>query len=584
MTLVLRTIVGIKRKPLQLGIIVPLCLIVVGCVNTVPDPDPHTEASAQSQTGDFPVVSCPVKTEYTENGNCSVVNPRGKSTLIIGTVIGENAVYENGGVLIGEDGKIRDVGCDVDTPANDTTTLFCPSTIVSPGLINAHDHIRYTHQYPADWGEERFEHRHQWRLGLDGHTKIPYEPAEGNEQIAWGELRQVLSGTTSMAGEGGVPGLVRNLEIEALNRSVDQPSAFTTIFPLGDANGTMRDDGCDYPAVVSDDAYDDASSFQAHVAEGVDDNAANEFGCLTGQSTDGVDVTKKLTSFVHLVGTTTDDAIFMRQKEITAVWSPRSNISLYGQSANVSLYDALGVDIALSTDWIYSGSMNMLRELQCAKSFSDAYLSEQFSSFDLWQMATINAAKAFALDTEIGRLAIGSFGDIVIFSSHLSGTDPFEKMVSANASDVVLVLREGRPIVGNAWLVGKLRGENESCESLPTNLTCGTETAVCFTDTDNSSLDTILAANTRSYPLMFCSTEPEREPTCTPSWPGKYDGQRRVGIDDDGDGIRNALDNCKNVFNPIRPMDDDQPDFDGDGQGDACDQHPLTSERANLYD
>ena len=42
--------------------------------------------------------------------------------------------------------------------------------IVSPGLINAHDHIGWIHQPPAQWGE-RFEHRHDWRKGKRGHSR-----------------------------------------------------------------------------------------------------------------------------------------------------------------------------------------------------------------------------------------------------------------------------------------------------------------------------------------------------------------------------------------------------------------------------
>jgi hypothetical protein len=45
---------------------------------------------------------------------------------------------------------------------------------------------------------------------------------------------------------------------------------------------------------------------------------------------------------------------------------------------------------------------------------------------------------------------------------------------------------------------------------------------------------------------------------------------------DDGDGIPSALDNCPEVFNPIRPLDQgQQADADADGQGDACDPCPL---------
>ena len=47
----------------------------------------------------------------------------------------------------------------------------------------------------------------------------------------------------------------------------------------------------------------------------------------------------------------------------------------------------------------------------------------------------------------------------------------------------------------------------------------------------------------------------------------------------DGDGIMDNKDNCKKVFNPIRPMDGGvQADTDGDGIGDACDKCPLKAD------
>lgn len=45
----------------------------------------------------------------------------------------------------------------------------------------------------------------------------------------------------------------------------------------------------------------------------------------------------------------------------------------------------------------------------------------------------------------------------------------------------------------------------------------------------------------------------------------------RGGIDSDGDGIRDADDNCPSVPNPL------QTDSDGDGFGDACDDCPLVA-------
>ena len=46
--------------------------------------------------------------------------------------------------------------------------------IVLPGLINTHEHITYAQNLPyVNMTGERWAHRHEWRKGLNGTTKIP---------------------------------------------------------------------------------------------------------------------------------------------------------------------------------------------------------------------------------------------------------------------------------------------------------------------------------------------------------------------------------------------------------------------------
>jgi hypothetical protein len=93
------------------------------------------------------------------------------------------------------------------------------------------------------------------------------------------------------------------------------------------------------------------------------------------------------------------------------------------------------------------------------------------------------------------------------------------------------------------------------------------------------TLGFLRAENAASYPLFFCADPPD-EPTCVPYREGEYDGipvRGPANVSDwDGDGIVDNRDNCKKVFNPVRPMDGGvQADSDGDGRGDACDKCPL---------
>ncbi|MFW5966196.1 MAG: hypothetical protein ACOCV2_01705, partial [Persicimonas sp.] len=88
------------------------------------------------------------------------------------------------------------------------------------------------------------------------------------------------------------------------------------------------------------------------------------------------------------------------------------------------------------------------------------------------------------------------------------------------------------------------------------------------------SYDDIASAADGDYEPFYCG-EPEDEPSCVPARPDEYDGMSSEE-DRDGDGVPNDEDSCPDVFNPPRPLDDgDQPDYDDDGMGDACDECPL---------
>ncbi len=536
-----------------------------------------TQTGEQNATLSAGIVTCdPIPVALAAN-SCSVSKGSGSATIVRGTILAENLIYQRGSVLFGSDGKIVDASCDVSAHpvAADATIVDCADAVVSPGLINPHDHIWYNSKPPSRPTGERYEHRHHWRMGLDGHTIPDFERATLPEQITWSELRHAMSGTTSIAGMGGTPGLVRNLEDNDLQGDLQGAAAFTTVFPLGDVEGVMLAEGCDYPGLVDTAEFSSSRAFQAHVAEGVDAHAANEMQCITGQHENGVSVLSLPAAFVHFVGATTDDAIFMRDNDISMIWSPRSNIALYGQTANVTMLDKLGINIALSTDWLPSGSMNMLRELKCAADYSNTYLEGHFDHQDLWRMATVNAAKSFALDEQIGSLAPGRLADIAIYQN-LGTSDPYRSVVDADVGNVLLVLRSGKAMLGREVLVSDLRPDDEACSLLPARHACGNRISVCLDGQDSGYLQAVVAANEDSYALQSCSATPLAEPTCSPEWPDAFDGKLVVGVDSDGDGVSDASDNCPTVFNPIRPLDSGrQSDWDGDATGDACDNNPL---------
>ena len=504
---------------------------------------------------------------------CSVKR-NGDHLLILGNIATPDGIYKGGDILISPSGIIQSVGCNNIDDLKDVspTIISCPSGIVSPGLINSHDHLTYNQNAPAKWGAERFDHRHQWREGLDGHQKILANPATNPLFVAWAELRQILAGTTSVAGNGGYKGLLRNLDMQDLQEGLNEGIVKYQTFPLGDANGDMLLTGCDYPDIVSQTILKNRV-FLPHVAEGITQAANNEIACLGGQGINGVNLISNNTALVHAIGATALDGYHFKQAGSSVVWSPRSNIALYGNTTPVTMYDNQGINIALSTDWTVSGSTTLLREMKCADYLNKFYFNQHFSDRDLWLMATANAANALKIGDKIGQLKAGYIADIAIFDGSGEVVNPYRQIIDADATKVLLVLRGGMPLFGESEIIESVTRKAEHCERISGGV-CGTKRSVCLRSEIGISFRELEIANKDSYGLIFCDIPPN-EPTCKPFRRNEYTGIVTPN-DTDGDGIQNFADNCQNIFNPIIPLDNGkQPDCDGDGIGDVCDTTPL---------
>ena len=548
-----------------------------GDSDTTDPTDTSATDTGDTDTGDTDgeLVTCPgAPLVAPAAGTCEISKPGTKGLLIRGTVLGPETVYEQGAVLVDAAGIIACIGCDcLDLPAAaDATELACADGVISPGLINPHDHIGFANNKPIGEGVDRYEHRHDWRKGKNGHDSIPVSSGASGDVVLAAELRFIMSGATSAASAGGKAGLLRNLDTAGLLEGLPITLAGSDTFPLGDSSGGQLAATCAYPNLVVTTDIDGLDAYLPHVAEGIDDFARNEFLCLALAPND---VIEPMTAMIHTIALTAEDTKLLHPEQTRVVWSPRSNIVLYGNTAQAPVLDTLGVPLALGTDWVASGSMNMLRELRCADELNSKYYDHHFSDADLWKMATTNAAFATGAEQAVGMLKPGFIADIAIFNG--KDRPRHGAVIRAELEDVVLVLRGGEVLYGDAGVVGTAELGGAACEPLDV---CGTAKLACVAqDTKNAtSLAKVKAAIDPIYPLFFCGT-PDLEPSCVPSRPGSYTGLAAAD-DGDGDGVKDGEDNCAAVFNPAMLIDGGQQDADGDGIGDACDPCPFEAGNA----
>lgn len=543
----------------------------------VPDMDPTDMDDMNPPAGE--VVTCEGAIPAPTAGSlCNVSPGTGANVVVRGTILAEGTIYENGAVIYEggkTNGKILFAGCDyaAEATAQDATLVECANGVVSPGMLNAHDHLTFNaNGEPKGHGDERFDHRHDWRKGLRGHMSVTSNGSNSKgEAVQYAELRHLMAGTTSIAGSGGASGFLRNVDQTSNNGGLDGLTVEYQTFPLGDSDGDLIDSGCNYPRVDSENVLNN-TIYLPHIAEGIDTEANNEFKCLNGGS--GQDLIAANTSIIHGVGLTAADIADLSASGSKLVWSPRTNIDLYGQTADIPTFKRLGVTVGLGTDWIISGSMNMQREMACVSFLNSNYYNNTLTQRELFELGTLNSAIALGIDDRLGSIAAGKIADLVIYDGSEAGLN-YRAMIDSSTKDVKLVMRGGEALYGSADLIDALvpAADVSKCETVDV---CGNMQKVCAELDTGSTVSTLQSeANNPPYPLFFCDT-PTNEPSCMPFRPDEYDGTPS-GTDKDGDGIEDTEDICADIFNPKRPLSAGaQPNFDGDDDGDSCDVCPVS--------
>jgi hypothetical protein len=449
---------------------------------------------------------------------CTTATGASGQTLIFARVLTPEAVLENTQVLVDADGIIACVGDACAAQAPSATVLQCPYAVLSPGFINSHEHLDFNHIAPTPDDGVRYGHRHDWRKGLRGLPgKENFTLDRNPDLLAWSELRHLLTGTTSIMGTAFAPGLVRNLDVQEGLEGLTIPRATYAIFPLDDAPGTLRRGDCDYGPRPANRAQVSAlHAYVPHFAEGRDDEARNEFNCLADAAFDtrpredgsgvSADILLPNVALIHGVGLTPAMLKTVAERGAGLIWSPRSNLYLYGVTADIAAAKAAGVTLALGTDWLPSGSISMPREAQCALDYSRDHLGGLIGPKDLWRMMTVDAARVVSAEAALGAIRPGLAADLILVQPRYR--DPFEAVVRAEPEDLLMVMRGGKILAGTPLLVPDAPG----CEIADIN---GQARRLCIQTGSGKSYAALekITADRKIWPAVF-SGAPPVEPPC----------------------------------------------------------------------
>ena len=158
----------------------------------------------------------------------------------------------------------------------------------------------------------------------------------------------------------------------------------------------------------------------------------------------------------HCVWLTAEDRALLRDRGVTVVHCPESNLKLGSGVADVPAMTAEGLTVALGTDGAASNNnLNMLEEMHLAALLHKGVRRDPTAvpMEEVLKMATVNGARLQGR-TDTGKLKVGSKADLFAVDMdrpHLTPcVDPLSNLLySAQAADVCLTMADGRVLYEN---------------------------------------------------------------------------------------------------------------------------------------
>ena len=399
-----------------------------------------------------------------------------------------------------------------------------PQDLLFPGLINLHSHPRenHLHTWPAPSshalpaqgkaGTDAYANRYQW--GGAGASTAPPElarlvsnPADvlaedlglglRGEIVKYAEVAALLGGETAIQGAAANPEsdgvLIRNVDNDVFDERIAEP----WVRPIGSFEGTAL------ASLLETMESGEVDAWIVHLAEGVRDGDRRPGDTVSSraefQTLKAKGLLTDMTAIIHGTALERSDFAEMRAaptirtdgvgdgRGAKLVWSPLSNMLLYGETANV--YEALaeGVLTSLGTDWAPSGSRTLLQELKIAdvalrderalgssrelvpacslegKQGLERQLAEAALDRALVDMVTRNPALTLRWDDRLGSVEAGKIADLLLLrrppQTPARGLPPtvYRDLIDATEREVELVLVGGDPLAGEVQLMSALK-------------------------------------------------------------------------------------------------------------------------------
>ena len=357
-------------------------------------------------------------------------------------------------------------------PGFESTRVTPTHGTLFPGFIELHNHLAYNALPLWSPVPKLYQDRGQWPTHPDYRKLISgpmtvigeFRDATGHPSllaplVRYVECKCLLGGCTTSQGIM----LNSNAGVQRFFRGILRNVEHTDQADLSDADARIADiDAKDARKFVTR-LGKEHSCFLLHLSEGVTragqtDSAARRHFLALEVAPDEWAINNTFTG-IHAAGLLPQDFAVLQQHGGSMVWSPLSNLLLYGDTARVDAAREAQVRIGLGSDWSPSGSKNLLCELKVAWLYSHHVLHDLFSPRDIVAMVTRDAAAILKWQAALGTLEPGKHADICVIDG-VDG-DPYDALIQAHETRISLVMIEGVARYGVPALMHALHADGE---------------------------------------------------------------------------------------------------------------------------
>ena len=363
-------------------------------------------------------------------------------------------VRDKGAIYVADDRIVSVADADDTPPAGfEAAPRVATRGTIYPGLIELHNHLSYN-ALPLWPPAKAYQNRGQW-AGIEPYRTFVSGPMTvlgktlGLPQavVRYVECKCLVAGVTTSQGialysNNGIQkfyrGNIRNVED---TREVDLEDALTKI---SDVEATKAKDFLT--------RLKKTHKLILHLAEGLGPTAREHFEAL--HLADGTWALAPSLVGIHANGLDAGDFDVLQDHGVGIVWSPLSNLLLYGGTTKIAAAKAKGVTVALGSDWSPSGSRNLLAELKVARIVNASLSPKPYTDREIVAMATRNPAAMLGWGDALGSLVDDHFADLLV----VAGTDgdPYDHLLTASERDIALVVVDGVARFGRPSLMEAL--------------------------------------------------------------------------------------------------------------------------------